>query len=331
MNKKLVVSSFIVLLAVLLTLTAVFAADSPAAPTAVDATLSYVPEMYVPTAKDLAYNGVTAGDVAEGDVQAVGTSLQYTGLVLNGDGVNPNAPHPFLKVQQQNASGNFEYAACYLGNNGSAGTFGLGFFALSQPFNTAHMRASRVGSTVTIDFTNVNGGALPNQTYVCNGAPTPPGGNIGTLGYANIAKIDNFSNGTTVLDTFSYVGPLGATGNWNDAAPGMNADGSRASGGPVALSFWIGQVCPGPSTDVALNPNLALSVATGSTVKYWLVRFYFANGTSQNVLQTGLPACFSNTFNTNYVPVNPPVTAICSFVYDPAVPGVVAQDCAPVP
>ncbi len=324
MKKKVFVSTLVVLVLALVALTAVFAADKPA-----DATLSAAPTMYVPTAADLAYSGVTAGDVAEGDIQAVGTSLQYTGLVLNGDGVNPNAAHPFLKVQQQNASGSFEYAACYTGNNGSA--FGLGFFALTQPFNNAHMRASRVGSTVTIAFTNVNGGALPNQTYVCEGAPTPPGGNIGTLGYANIAKIDNFSNGSTVLDTFSYTGPLGATGNWFDAAPGMNADGSRASGGSLALSFWVGQVCPGPSTDVALNPNLALSVATGSTVKYWLVRFYFANGTSQNVLQTGLPACFSNTFNTNYVPVNPPVTAICSFVYDPAVPGVVAQDCAPVP
>lgn len=324
MKRKVFVSTLVVLVLALMALTAVFAADKP-----VDATLSAAPTMYVPTAADLAYSGVTAGDVAEGDIQAVGTSLQYTGLVLNGDGVNPAAPHPFLKVQQQNGSGSFEWAACYTGNNG--GAFGLGFFALSQAFNSAHMRASRVGATVTIEFTNVNGGALPNQTYVCDGAPTPPGDKIGTMGYANIAKIDNFSNGATVLDTFSYVGPLGGTGNWNDAAPGMNADGSRASGGPMALSFWVGQVCPPASTDVSLNPNLALSVATGNTVKYWLVRFYFANGTSQNVLQTGLPACFSNTFNTNYIPANPPVTSICSFVYDPAVPGVVAQDCVPVP
>lgn len=326
MKKKVFVSTLVVLVLALAALTAAFAADKPA-----DATLSAAPTMYAPTAADLAYSGVTAGDVAAGDIRAVGTSLQYTGLVLNGNGTDPNGAHPFLKAQQQNASGSFEYAACYLGNNGSAGTFGLGFFALSQPFNTAHMRASRVGSTVTIEFTNVNGGTLPNQTYVCDGAPTPPGDKIGTLGYANIATIDNFSDGATVLDTFSYVGPLGATGNWFDAAPGMNANGSVASGGPLALSFWVGQACQPPSTDVALNPNLALSVSTGNTVKYWLVRFYFANGTSQNVLQTGLPACFSNTFNTNYVPVNPPVTAICSFVYDPAVPGVVAQDCVAVP
>ncbi|MCB8952536.1 MAG: hypothetical protein H6650_11030 [Ardenticatenales bacterium] len=89
--------------------------------------------------------------------------------------------------------------------------------------------------------------------------------------------------------------------------------------------------CSPVSTSVTLSPNLSLSVSTGDTNKYWLVRLYFANGTSQTAVQTGLPACFSNTFNTNYVPTNPPVTSICSFVYDPAVPGVVAQNCAPVP
>ena len=329
MNRKLVVSTLVVVLAVLLTLTAAFAADKPAA--VVDATLGYVPEMYVPTAADLAYNGVTAGDVAEADIRAVGTSLQYTGLVLNGDGSNPNAAHPFLKVQQQNALGNFEFAGCYLGNNGSAGTFGLGFFTLTQPFNSAHMRASRVSSTVTIEFTNVNGGSLPDQTYVCAGAPAPPGDHIGVLGYANIAKIDNFSDGAVVLDTFSYTGALGTTGNWNDAAPGMNADGSQASGGSLSLSFWVGQACAPASTDAALNPNLSLSVSAGSTNVVWLVRFYFANGTSQTVLQTGLPACYSNTFNTNYIPTNPPITSICSFIYDPAIPGVIAQDCVAVP
>jgi hypothetical protein len=89
--------------------------------------------------------------------------------------------------------------------------------------------------------------------------------------------------------------------------------------------------CGPAATNVALNPALSLSVTTGNTNLYWLVRLYFANGTSQTAVQTGLPSCFSNTFNTNYVPTNPPVTSICSFLYDPALPGVVAQSCAPVP
>lgn len=79
---------FVMLFAALLTFTAVFAADNPVSP-AIDATLGYVPEMYVPTAADLAYIGITAGDEAEGDIQAVGTSLQYTGWYSMGMASTP--------------------------------------------------------------------------------------------------------------------------------------------------------------------------------------------------------------------------------------------------
>ncbi|MCA9937094.1 MAG: hypothetical protein KC418_00515 [Anaerolineales bacterium] len=89
--------------------------------------------------------------------------------------------------------------------------------------------------------------------------------------------------------------------------------------------------CAPIDTQVTINPNLSLTVSTGNTNKVWLVRFYFANGTSNTVLQTGLPGCFNQTFNTQYVPTNPPITSICSFLYDPTVPGIVAQHCAPVP
>jgi hypothetical protein len=127
------------------------------------------------------------GNAAEADIEVVGTSLQYTGLLLNYGAGNTNL---FLKVQQQGASGNFEYGACYTGNNG--GAFGLGFFPLDQQFATAHMAATRVGSTVTIEFTNVDGGTKPDQTYVCTGAPAPEGTGIGILGYGGIARLDNF-------------------------------------------------------------------------------------------------------------------------------------------
>ena len=89
--------------------------------------------------------------------------------------------------------------------------------------------------------------------------------------------------------------------------------------------------CAPASTDVSIAPNVSLSVSAGSSNVYWLVRFYFANGSSSTVIQTGLPACYSNTFNTNFVPTNPPIASICSFLYDPALPGIVAQSCVPVP
>jgi hypothetical protein len=211
-----------------------------------DATLTAPLLRYLPTAADLSYNAPqAAGDVAEIDIAAVGTALQYTGVVLNGDGANPNATHLFLKVQSQSANGLFSHTACYTGNNG--GSFGLGFITLTQQFSTAHMRASRSGSTVTIAFTNVNGGTLPDQTYVCTGAPAPAGDKIGVVGFTNsTSTADNFSDGATVLDTFSFVGALASSGNWTDAAPGMNANGSKAIGGPAAISFFTGTGGPCP-------------------------------------------------------------------------------------
>jgi hypothetical protein len=136
------------------------------------------------------YNpGGVTGDTAELDVAVNGTALQYCGLLLNyGAGVT----NLFLKVQQQNGTGQFEWAACYTGNMG--GSFGLGFFSLTSPFATAHMQATRVGSDVTIEFTNIDGGAQADQTYVCTGAPAPEGTGIGIVGYAGIARMDNFGS-----------------------------------------------------------------------------------------------------------------------------------------
>jgi len=132
-------------------------------------------------------NYVGDGNVAEADVENVGTALQYTGLLLNYGAGSSNL---FLKVQNQSGGNQFGHAGCYTGNNG--GPFGLGFFALSSPFTTAHMRATRVGNDVTIEFTNIDGGTQPDQTYVCSGAPAPEGTGIGILGYAGIARLDNF-------------------------------------------------------------------------------------------------------------------------------------------
>lgn len=224
-----------------LALTLVASTDVSAASAAVDATLSRPAARYVPTAASLLPRPASAGDTAEADFYASGAAIEYGALVLNGDGLDANGLHPFIKLQSQSNAGHFTNAACYLGNNASMGTFGLGFFTLTQPFASAHMRASQSGSTVTIALTNVDGGALPNQTYMCTGAPSPAGNKPGVASLAdNTTQIDNFGTGALVLDTFSYAGTLGSTGNWVDAAPGMHATGSRAIGGDFALSFFVG-------------------------------------------------------------------------------------------
>ncbi|HOC42236.1 MAG TPA: hypothetical protein PKJ99_04375 [Thermoanaerobaculales bacterium] len=133
--------------------------------------------------------GGAAGDTAEVDIATNGTALQYAGLLLN---YGAGATNLFLKVQEQSSTGQFSNAACYTGNNG--GAFGLGFFTLTSPFATAHMEATRSGSDVTIVFSNVDGGAQPDQTYVCTGAPAPEGTGIGIIGYDGIARMDNFGS-----------------------------------------------------------------------------------------------------------------------------------------
>ncbi|HNS52822.1 MAG TPA: hypothetical protein PKO09_16780 [Anaerolineae bacterium] len=136
------------------------------------------------------FNGAPGdGNMVELDLAVFSTSLDYQGVVLNyGAGVN----NPFIKVQNQSGGMQFCNAACYIGNNGGGGSFGLGFFSLTQCFGSAHMAVTRVGNDVTIEFTNIDGGAQPPQTYVCTGAPTPEGTGIGINGYSALDRVDNF-------------------------------------------------------------------------------------------------------------------------------------------
>ncbi len=127
------------------------------------------------------------GTALEADVAANGTTgTDYVALVLDYASVSSNL---FLKVQA-NSGGPFNTAACYVGNNGNS--FGLGFFNLSSSFSTAHMRVERVGTTVTMTFSNINGGS-GTQTYTCNAAPATGGTGIGMGGYAGTSWLDNYA------------------------------------------------------------------------------------------------------------------------------------------
>ncbi len=136
------------------------------------------------------YNGVTS-KVLEGDVECNGTSVQYTGFAL---AYKDDANFLFLKVQNQLYGTKFSHAAFYYGNNGNNGAFGPGFFSLSQEFSKAHMKVELNGTTVTMTFSNIDGGS-GTQTYQATGAPATGGDGIGIIGYATIARIDNFTAG----------------------------------------------------------------------------------------------------------------------------------------
>jgi hypothetical protein len=135
------------------------------------------------------YNGVTSWAL-EADVAANGTALQYTGLILGYADLNNCL---FMKVQEQSpCEGQFTHAAFYYGNNGSRGVFGPGFFCLDNYFTTAHMRVELVGDTVTMTFSNIDGGP-GTQVYVATGAPNTGGNGVGICGYDGYAILDNFA------------------------------------------------------------------------------------------------------------------------------------------
>ena len=144
----------------------------------------------------LATHNTATGDVIEIDIAHGGGGVQYAAAVLNYGGGISNI---FIKVQDNGNGVQFDTAGCYRGNNVNG--FGLGFFTLTAPFTTAHMRVEvDVARTVTIDFTNVNGGAGAPQQYVCVSAPPPEGPAVGMGGYAAQATIDNFSSGTVPVE-----------------------------------------------------------------------------------------------------------------------------------
>lgn len=201
-----------------------------------DISLTGPAKVYEHSNVELLSNTSAGGNSAVADVMTNGTSLQYAALLLN---VGAGLKNIFIKVQQQEGSGNFSHAACYTGNNGPS--FGLGFFRLAHPFSKGNLKAIRIGSTVNIFVQNAvdaSGTPVSDQSYICNNAPDPEGNKIGIAGYQGYASIDNFGNGQTILDTFFYSGPLGKNGSWSDINPGMSSNWNHSKGGSQARSVW---------------------------------------------------------------------------------------------
>jgi hypothetical protein len=149
----------------------------------------------------LATHNTATGDTLEMDIAVDGSgSLQFVAAVLNyGGGVS----NIFIKVQAQSDT-QFNWGGCYIANNTNG--FGLGFFSLDEPFASAHMAVSVDSSrTVTIDFTNVNGGTLSDQQYVCTGAPAAEGPALGMGAYNNLASIDNFADGPIPVELMRFT------------------------------------------------------------------------------------------------------------------------------
>ncbi len=154
--------------------------------------MSIVGEAATGTSNALAIHNSAWGDAVEADV-AINptTTLQYAALTLNFGGGTTSI---FVKVQNNDGGAEFDRYYCYIGNNGQGGSFGIGSAPLNENFLSAHMAVSVDGSRdVTINLTNINGGALSDQQYVCTGAPAAEGPAVGIGVYGqNLVRIDNF-------------------------------------------------------------------------------------------------------------------------------------------
>ena len=148
------------------------------------------------------HNSAT-GDHVEFDVEvdpAGGT--QYAAAILNYGG---GATNLFIKIQNNNSASHFNRVFCYIGNNDSAGQFNP-YIDVSEVFTTARMAVTVDSSRdVTIDFTNVDGGALADQHYICYDAPPAEGPalGIGTHGN-NFVRIDNFGDGPVPVELMGF-------------------------------------------------------------------------------------------------------------------------------
>lgn len=250
------------------------------------------------------------GDTAEMDVANNGTSLQFAALLLNYGAGSSNL---FLKVQNQSGVDHFDRAACYTGNNGSG--FGLGFFSLSSPFSTAHMKATRSGTTVTIEFTNIDGGAQSDQTYVCTDAPAAEGTGVGIGGYTGLARMDNFAVGgseqqpadvsgakTVSSGPYRPGGSVTYTIVLTNAGPGSQGDnagdefvdtlpaqltatGASASSGTVSrvgnVVTWNGTIGAGGSVTISVSATIN-SVPGGTVVSNQGTIYYDGAGSGSN-------------------------------------------------
>jgi len=135
------------------------------------------------------------------------------------------------------------------------------------------MKATRVGDSVTLKFTNIDGGSQPDQTYTCNGAPMREGTSIGISGLNISSRMDNFgiNSGKVYLtslnvdgegsDLFAAYDP--ALGSWTELNPfetgcqlAVSSDGALYAHAyttnkivkynPV-LDSWV-DVMPGPAS-----------------------------------------------------------------------------------
>ena len=135
-------------------------------------------------------------------------------------------------------------------------------------------------------------------------------------GFANSENVDTAAVDVNALEG-AQAEPFGAT---------------PTSGLITAVADPMYDGCPVPSTEISIDPTVSLSVSTGENHQpNWQVVAFLTDGSSIILVNTALPSCYSNTFDTMFAPTNPPIIFMCSFLFASTPPPLFEFDCAPVP
>jgi len=149
--------------------------------------LSIANHEMVGTSLSVGYLTASSNDKAASAVVFLGgTDLEYGAVAVGDIAAGNNA---FVKIQEQNGTGMFEYAAFYTGNNG--GGF---FFTLATPVpSPAILDVSFCGTTTaTMRITSAAG----VQTYTYDyGTTFGPGAGLGTYGLIGLDNFVGFQGG----------------------------------------------------------------------------------------------------------------------------------------
>lgn len=164
-------------------------------------TLSISNDQLVGTSLALGYDTQSSNDnQAKATIYLNGTDLEYGAVAV---GNVANGTNAFVKIQEEEADGVFEYGAFYTGNNG-----GGDFFALDSTVPSPAILTVTVCGTVAVMKIKSSAGV---QKYKYDyGTSVGTGGGLGTYGNISLDNYRSKNTGCTDARDAKWVHPSNA-------------------------------------------------------------------------------------------------------------------------
>lgn len=192
---------------------------------------------------------LASSQVVEVDIEHATAQIEYVACILDWKGGFNNL---FIKVQDNDADGDFDFLGFYRGNNDTSGWPGMTggtqyvFLDPTEEFTSGHVTVMHDGmGNVTIELTNLNGG-VSEVTHSRGGWSPLNGAATGVGFYSGVATADNWraiSGGNPICDLASddynrVDGPLGP--DWITHNGSLFISSNQAGGSGLALATYIG-------------------------------------------------------------------------------------------